>query len=88
MSGENPKKIIENHVDRVRVAYSWRRPPAVTNLLELLDFQTLSHLLDLQTPHPCPPLWTRLHLFQILKWHNSGTGGPFEVPKKRKIIRI
>ena len=54
MSGENPKKIIENHVDRVRVAYSWRRPPAVTNLLELLDFQTLSHLLDLQTPNSSP----------------------------------
>ena len=49
MSGENPKKIIENHVDRVRVASSWGRPPAVINLLELLDFQTLSHLLDLQT---------------------------------------
>ena len=49
MSGENPKKIIKNHVDRVRVASSWGRPPAVINLLELLDFQTPSHLLDLQT---------------------------------------
>ena len=46
MSGENPKKNIENHVDRVRVASSWGRPPAVINLLELLDLQTLSHLLD------------------------------------------
>ena len=57
MSGENPKKIIENHVDRVRVASSWGRPPAVINLLELLDFQTLSHLLD--GPPTLPPLCGR-----------------------------